>query len=125
MSTRKTTSILLVVTSLVFAAMAHATDFSMAGGDMSVEAVASVASTSSATMEPVSRASSGGDTMGYVPAGVSSSTEDAAPNRAAIEPEAAPVAAPARAVVPATTPAAPSRSRSGNRWQSLVPGAIK
>ena len=127
MSTRKTTSILLLVTSLALATIAHAGEFSMAGGDMSANAAASVAITSNATMEPVSRTSSGGDTMGYGPPVTSDVTNDDAPSlRATTDAEAsAPIAAPARAVAPATTPAAQTRARSSNRWQSLVPGAIK
>ena len=129
MSTRKTTSIFLFVASLAFAAMAHAGDFSMAGGDMSASASASAgagASTSSVAMEPVSRASSGGDTMGYAPAGVSTSNDEAPQTRVVAEAETStPAAAPVRAAAPATTPAASSRARTGNRWQSLVPGAIK
>lgn len=126
MSTRKSTSIGLFITSLALAAMAHAGEFSMAGGDLATEAVASTSGSASTAMEPVSRASAGGDTLGYASASVSTSNDDAPAARPVVEAEAsAPAAAPARVAAPATTPAASSRTRSGNRWQSLVPGAIK
>ena len=32
---------------------------------------------------------------------------------------------PARAIIPSASPSVPNRARAGNRWQSLVPGAIK
>lgn len=123
MSTRKTTSIFLLVASFALATIAHAGDFSMAGGDMSANVDAGTPSAPNATMEPVSRSASGGDTMSYSQASASDSTPA---SRIASDSDAsAPVTTPARAAVPASTPAAQTRARSSNRWQSLVPGAIK
>lgn len=127
MSTRKTTSIVLLVASFALATIAHAGDFAMAGGDMSAQVGAGTASAPITTMEPVSRSASGGDTMGYSQASTSESTsEGASTARIASDTDvSAPATAPIRAAAPASTPAAQTRARSSNRWQSLVPGAIK
>ena len=122
-----------IVSSLFLGCLACAGAFAQAGessmgGEMSSDALGSPA-TGVATMESASRGSSGGEAGYYGSAGGDAPVDEPSVTRAAAEvdstttPASAP--APARATTTGTTPSSPSRARNGNRWQSLVPGAIK
>ena len=131
MSTRKYTYPLSISLWLLGAASALAGDFSMASG-MLAQSGSGVDTIRNVTMEPSSRASLGGDsTRDMRGAMVDSNARDDIGARAMEDsPEATPGAglttpAASSRAIPAATPTVPSRARSSNRWQSLVPGAIK
>ena len=134
MSTRKFLYPLTASLGLLAATAASAGDFSMSGGMLAQ--AASMDTVRNVTMEPTSRSALGADSSSLpeMRGGVVTESEfgegSSPRNASGTDSDAAPAAvttpaAGARTAIPVATPAVPNRARSGNRWQSLVPGAIK
>ena len=126
MNTRTIVSTLLLGCLACAGALAEASEFSM-GGEMSSDALGSPASAGVATMDSVSR-TGGGDATFYAQGGSETPADEPTVTRAPTEADTTPTPAatgPARATTTGAAPASATRARNGNRWQSLVPGAIK
>ncbi len=130
MSTRKFIHLLATTLGLSVAASACAGDFSMSGS-MLVQA-GSMDTVRNVAMEPSSRSALGADSSSLAEmrgGDVDSAIDEPVATRATstVDTETMPTtpAAAARSGMPSAAPAVPNRARSSNRWQSLVPGAIK
>ncbi len=131
MNTRKFLHLLLALAGLTLAVAAHAGEFSMGQATLAQSGVsnadADVVSSVPASLggdSGSSRYARGGETMASGVSDVNSSEpdEDASPSlRSATAPTHVNGT---RSALPNAAPAVPAKSRS-NRWQSLVPGAIK
>ena len=134
MSTRKIIYPLSISLWLLGAVSAFAGEFSMSSG-MFAQAGTEVDTISNLTSERSPRTALGGDSssmrdMRGAVAGADS--DDDAHAGAFGDDETMPgaaqqttPAASSRTAIPAAVPVVPNRARSSNRWQSLVPGAIK
>ncbi len=134
MSTRNFLFPLTATVWLLGATAACAGDFPMSGSMLAQ--AGSMDTVRNVTMEPSSRSALGADSSSLPEmrggAIADSDYAESASPRAATGNDAdttpATVTTPgagARTAIPVATPAVPSRARSGNRWQTLVPGAIK
>lgn len=134
MMTRKPARYLLIAAAWLAPTCVLAGQFSFGGGEtMSSESNTTIEGSRGLSMDVVpaaSRLPDGGETsLPFTRAGVADASRDeASPRDIDNDPVSAPTtaASPApRTAIPVATPAVPNRARSGNRWQSLVPGAIK
>ncbi len=135
MNTRRLTLACLSVLLIAGAAGAAAAEFSMGGsGVMSAQDEPAALDDTSLAHSPgmgSGERSVGVGTIGsgrYVRGAESPGQADLAPARDDDHAESAATSTPSagpRAVIPAATPGVPAKPRSANRWQSLVPGAIK
>jgi hypothetical protein len=141
MNTRKFIHCLSAVSALLFAAAVHADEFSMASGNLLAQTGSmNLASTGDRDSSPDPVTVNGdlggsrfmhGSSRDSMPSGISDGRTSASDNSddepaTSVRASNAPVNVNGtRATIPNATPATPAKSRSSNRWQSLVPGAIK
>ena len=126
MNTRSIASLVLLGALGCAGSLAHAVEFSMGGESLPGEVFASQASTGPVNLDTGTRGASGGDDAYFVgDAPVAEPTAARSATDADTTTAPANAAGPARATTSGATSTAASRARNGNRWQSLVPGAIK
>ncbi len=136
MNTRRLTLACLSALLIAGAAGAAAAEFSMGGsGAMAAQGESSPLDDTSLAHSPGMGSGERGAALGdigsgrYVRGAESPGQADLAPARDDEHADSAAVSstpsAGPRAVIPAAAPGVPAKPRSANRWQSLVPGAIK